>query len=77
MKAIFQNMENYLSYSENKAWKKIQPPKGFESMLVRNKLVKWWTHNDSETATFADDTNCTKKLDPAMTNLLYRRTWVM
>lgn len=61
MKAIFENMENYLSYSENKAWKKIQPPKGFESMLVRNKLVKWWTHNDSETATFADDTKLYKE----------------
>ena len=42
--------------------KKIQPPKGFESMLVRNKLVKWWTHNDSETAMFADDTKLYKEI---------------
>ena len=31
-------------------------------MLVRNKLVKWWTHNDSETATFADDTKLYKEI---------------
>lgn len=42
--------------------KKIQPPKGFESMLVRNKLVKWRTHNDSETAMFADDTKLCKEI---------------
>ena len=31
-------------------------------MLVRNKLVKWRTHNDSETAMFADDTKLCKEI---------------
>lgn len=31
-------------------------------MLVRNKLVKWRTNNDSETAMFADDTKLCKEI---------------